>query len=292
VPEGSTPDWQGAVLGTAALGGVIFGLIQAATEAWGSGQVLGPLLGGLALLAVFVARERTARQPLVPHGFFSNRTRVTANIATLFFMSAFFTVFFILTLFLQQVQHYSAIRTGLAYLPVGLAIGVGIGVGTTLLVRAGNRTLLCGGFLLAGASLLLLARIAPSGDYWTRVLPGLVVLGLGSGFCFVGFGNASVHGVTREDASLASGIQNAVQQVGGAVGLAVLVTIALRHATSAVHHGVAYAQAATDGYVVAYRISAVVVFVGAGLVALFVEGRPVAPESDAASETAGSTITP
>lgn len=270
------PDWQGALLGTAGLGGVIFGLIRASTQAWGSVSVIAPLVGGGALLGGFVLRERTAGDPLVPKGFFSNRTRVTANLATLFFTSVFFTLFFLLTLYLQQVRGYSALRTGIAYLPIGVAIGAGIGLGTSLLARVGTRGLLCSGFVLVGAGMLALGGVTVHGSYLRSLLPGLVVIGVGSGLCFVGFGNASVHGVTGEDASLASGVQNALQQVGGAVGLAVLATIALRHSSASIHRGVAPALAATAGYRVTYRISAVIVLVGAAAVAAFLERRPAA----------------
>src|SRR5262249_13613378 len=154
-----------------------------------------------------------ATNALVPLRFFRNRTRVGANLLTLGFTSVFFSMFFLLTLYLQQVQNYSALQTGIAYLPFGIVISVGIGVATKLVTRVGVRVLLGTGFALCAIGILLLAAIRAHGSYPTQVLPGMVLMAFGSGLCFAGVSNASLHGVTSEDASLASGVQNAVQQV-------------------------------------------------------------------------------
>ena len=256
-------DVGGAALATAGLVSLVYGLIQAAGRAWGAPQVLIPLGAGLALLALFVAREHTAANPLVPLHFFSNRTRVTANVVALCFASVFFTLFFLMTFYFQQVHHYTALRTGLAYLPFGIAISAGIGVSSKLVTRVGVRALLGIGFVLGAIGMFALTDISAHGSYLTQVLPGMVLMAAGSGLCFCGFANASVHAVTSEDASLASGVQTAVQQVGGALGLAVLATLALRHATAAIRHGTGAAAATTMGTVVAFRIGAVILLVGA-----------------------------
>ena len=236
-------DVLGALLVTTGLVAAVYGLIQAASRAWGSPEVVLPLVIGGLVLALFVVREQRTRNPLVPLHFFSNRTRVGANLLTLCFASVFFTMFFLLTLYLQQVEDYSALRTGIAYLPFGIAISVAIGVSSKLVTRVGIRALLGVGFGLCAAGVLLLAGIRVEGSYLTQVLPGMLLMAFGSGLCFAGFSNASVHGVTTEDASLASGVQNAVQQVGGAIGLAVLATLAFRHAAAGVRHGVTTAAA-------------------------------------------------
>jgi EmrB/QacA subfamily drug resistance transporter len=264
-------DFAGAALATAGLVSVVYGLIQAATRAWGAPQVVVPLAAGVALLAAFVLRERAAANPLVPLHFFANRTRVTANLVTLCFASVFFAMFFLLTLYLQQVVHYSALRTGLSYLPFGVAISAGIGMSSKLVTKTGVKPLLGAGFLLGAGGVFALSMITVHGSYVTEILPGMVVMGFGSGLCFAGFSIASIHGVTNEDASLASGVQNAVQQVGGAIGLAVLATLALRHTTGAVRHGASVASATTAGTVVAYRIGAVIMLVGAVAVWALVE---------------------
>ena len=278
-PGAHHPDVEGAILGTVGLVGIVYGFIAAGTHPWGSVQVTFSIaLGGMALLG-FVARERLAAQPLVPAGFLRNRTRVSANIACLFFASVFFTVFFLLTLYLQEVEHYSTIATGLAYLPFGVVIGMGIAVSSALVTRTGTKPLLCTGALLLAGGVLLMSRITVHGSYLSITLPALLVTAFGSGLCFAAFGNASMHEVSGEDASLASGVQSTAQQVGGAVGLAVLATIALRHSRAAMAHGVPAAVAATHGTVVAFRVSALVAVAGAIFVALAPIARP-APEPD------------
>jgi predicted MFS family arabinose efflux permease len=256
---------------------VVYGLIQAGdNHPWGSARVLAPFLAGLAVLGLFVLVEARIADPLVPLQFFRNRTRVAANVTTLFFSSTFFVGFFLLTLYLEEIQHWSALKTGLAYLPFGLAIGVGIGAGSGLVTKLGIKPLMMTGFVLVGLGALLFARISVGGDYPGEVLPAMIVSGFGSGLAFMGFGNASVHRVSREDASLASGVQNSLQQVGGSIGLAVLASIALRHTAHAIDSGIGPAQAAVDGYQLAYVVGAIVAFVGAAL--LFVLMEHVFPE--------------
>lgn len=285
--SGESADLAGAVFGTAGLVAIVYGFIAAANHPWGATQVWGALAVGAVAAVAFVVRERTALAPLVPTGFLRNRTRVTANVAALLFASVFFTVFFLLTLYFQQVQHYSAIRTGLAYLPFGVVIGIGIGLASQLVPKVGAKPLFCAGALSFAIGVLLLSRITVHGSYWTQAFPAMVVMALGSGINFAVFGIASVDQVSGEDASLASGIQNTAQQVGGAVGLAVLATLALRHANTAVAHGVGVTSAATSGTVLAFRVGAGVAVAGALLVALVRFGRP---EPDVEVETAGTGL--
>jgi EmrB/QacA subfamily drug resistance transporter len=277
-----TPDLLGAVLASGGLVTLVYGLIRAGTDAWGSPSVIGPILSGLAILGLFVVREHLAANPLVPLRFFANRTRVTANVVTLCFASVFFTMFYLLTLFLQQVQGYSPLRAGLAYLPFGVGISVGIVVGSRLVYRVGVKALLAVGFVLCAAGIALMSMLTVHGSYLSELLPGMVLVAVGSGLCFTGFSNASVHQVSAEDASLASGVQNAVQQVGGAIGLAVLATLALRHANGQIHHGASFAVASTSGTVVAFRVGAVILALGAALVAALLERvRVVDPAAEA-----------
>ncbi len=256
-------DVPGAALATAGLISVVYGLIQAASRPWGASTVVAPLVAGVVLLASFVAREHAAANPLVPLRFFANRTRVTANAVTLCFASVFFTMFFLLTLYLQQVEHFSALGTGAAYLPFGVAISAGIGLSSQLVTRVGVKALLGAGFVLGALGVLAMTAISAHGDYVTQLLPGMLLMGFGSGLCFSGFSNASIHEVTSEDASLAAGVQNAVQQIGGAIGLAVLTTLAFRHSDALVHQGQGVAAASTAGTVLALRIGAAILALGA-----------------------------
>jgi EmrB/QacA subfamily drug resistance transporter len=254
-PEGRRKaDVTGAVLGTAGLSGVVFGFISAGNHAWGNPQVWVSLLAGALAAAAFVVRERTAAEPLVPAGFFANTTRVTSNVANMLFASVFFTLFFLLTLYWQQVQHWSAIKTGVAYLPFGVAISVGIGLASTLVPKVGLKSMMAVGAGLFAVGMLLVTGITVHGSYVTQVLPGMLVMALGSGINFATFGIASVWEVSEQDASLAAGIQSTAQQVGGAIGLAVLATIALRHATTAVAHHTSVALAQTDGAILAFKV--------------------------------------
>lgn len=272
--EARRPDFAGAALGTAGLVGIVYGFIAAGNHPWGSAQVVVSLIAGSIALVAFVARERTAADPLVPAGFLRNRTRVSANVGNMFFASVFFTVFFLLTLYLQEVEGYSTIKTGLAYLPFGLVIGLGIAVSSALVTKVGMKPLLCAGALFVAGGVMLLSRISVHGSYVSQVLPGLVVTAFGSGLSFAAFGNASMHDVSGQDASLASGVQSTAQQVGGAVGLAVLATIALRSARSSMTHGVGVAVASTHGSVLAFRAGAIVALAGGVLMALAPIARP------------------
>jgi len=284
-------DATGAVLGTAGLSGIVFGFISAGDHAWGNPQVWVSLLGGALALAAFVVRERTAAEPLVPAGFLRNPTRVTSNVANMLFASVFFTLFFLLTLYWQEVQHWSAIRTGVAYLPFGVMISVGIGLASVLVPRVGVKPMMAAGAALFAIGMLLVTGITVHGSYLTQVLPGMLVMAVGSGINFATFGIASVWGVSEQDASLAAGIQSTAQQVGGAVGLAVLATVALRHTTSAVAHHTSVAVAQTNGAIVAFRVGAAIA-AAATLLALLAPlgaaGRQEAPAGGVGLEPASA----
>jgi EmrB/QacA subfamily drug resistance transporter len=283
------PDFAGAITGTAGLIAVVDGLLEAASHDWGSWQVLLPLVGGLGLLTLMVVIEARSEAPLIPLSFFRNRTRVVTNALTLFFSSAFFSYFFLLTLFEQQILGWSPLKGGLSYLPFGLSIGAGIGIGTALMPRFGVKPLLTAGYFGCAVGLLLTSGITVGSSYAGHILPGMVVLGFFSGVSFPAIGNASLHEVTGQDSSLASGVQNAMQQVGGAIGLSCLVTLALRHAAGQMHHGVLPSVASTHGYVLAWRIGAVTLLIGGVLVLALLErvlATPRSPEAELVAQSA------
>jgi EmrB/QacA subfamily drug resistance transporter len=287
VREHARPDYWGAITGTGGLIAFVDGLLQAASHPWGSWQVVLPLIAGLTLFALMVWIEATSDAPLIPLSFFTNRTRVVTNFVTLFFSSAFFSYFFLLTLFMQQVLHYSPLKGGVAYVPFGLSIGAGIGIGTALMPKVGVKALLAIGFFGDAVGMFLTSGIDVHSSYVGGVLPGMIVLGFFSGISFPAIGNASLHEVTGQDSSLASGVQNAMQQVGGALGLACLVTLALRHAAGLIRQGVSPPVASTQGYALAYHISTVLLLIG-GVLVLFLLEHVVATPRNPQAETIGA----
>jgi EmrB/QacA subfamily drug resistance transporter len=286
----SRPDVAGAVIGTAALIAVVEGLLAAASHPSGSWQVLVPLTGGAGLGALMVWIEAHSQAPLIPLRFFANRTRVVTNFVALFFASAFFSYFFLLTLFEQQVLGYSPLSGGLSYLPFGLSIGAGIGLGTALMPRIGVKPLLTVGFLGGAVGLFLAGGIDVHSSYLGGVVPGMIVLGLFSGISFPASGNAALHEVTGEDASLASGVQSATQAIGGALGLSCLVTLALRHASSQIRRGVQPSIASTHGYALAFHIGAALLVIGGVLVLVLLERVVATPRNPQAEITVASLL--
>ena len=264
-------DVAGAVTATGGLIAIVYGLLTAARHPWGSSQVLVPLLGGVGLIAVMIAIQARSEAPLIPLRFFANRTRVVANFATLFSTSAFFSWVFLMTLFEQQVLHYSPLEGGLGYLPLGFGIGAGMGIGTALMPRLGVRPLMGASYFGAAVGLLITSQVHVDSSYFGGVLPGMVVLAVSFGLGFAPAMNAALHQVTGQDSSLASGVQGTMQQIGGALGLACLVTLALRHTAGQIAHGVPAAVAAAHGYALAFRIGAVLLVIGGLLVLLVLE---------------------
>ena len=262
-------DLVGAVLATAGLAGITDGFVHAANHAWGSVGTVLPLAAGAALVVAFAIYERVPADALVPLRFFKERTRAAANVTSLLFYAVFLAQFYFITLYLQEVRGYSAIRSGLAYLPFGIAVGAAIGTATPLVPKVGARRVLTAGLALCAAGAALYTLIDTSGGYLGHVLPGMLVLAFGSGLVLPTLQVSAVHNVTERDAGLASGIQQAVQQVGGAVGLAVLATVALRAA------GGGRPADLVDGYRVALGVGAAVLAVAA------VVGFVVTPKAEA-----------
>ena len=278
-------DVVGALLITAGLSLIVDGLLSAADHAWGSTTVLIPLVGGTALVAAFVVSQAIIRDPLVPLRFFRNRTRVTANIATICFTASFISMFYVMTLYMQDIGHYSALKTGLAYLPFGGALLLGIGLSTQLMPRIGVKVGLAIAFLISAVGFLLLGQITVQVDYTAHILPGLLLVALGNGFGLPGLQNAALYEVDSTDAGLASGVQNTFLQIGGSLGLSVLVSLGLRHATSKIAEGATLVVGTTDGYALALRIAAGFAIAAAVTVAIaFQRVRFVPPQEQAVAE--------
>jgi EmrB/QacA subfamily drug resistance transporter len=265
-------DVPGAVTVTAGMALVVYAIVSTSTHPWGSARTISVLAAGLAMLGAFALIEaRLARHPLVPTGVFRRRSLTAANGVSFAFGTSIFTLFFFLSLYLQQVNGYTPLRAGLAFLPVGLAILSAALPAARLVARIGARWQLVTGLLLAAAGLAWMTRLAPGDGYWPGVfLPGLLA-GAGFGLSFAPMTIGGTAGIPPQQAGLASGLLTASRQVGGAIGLAVAATVASAvHARSAAPHAVA--AALTAGYDRAFAVSAAALAAGA-LTALLLPGR-------------------
>ena len=253
-------DVPGAVLITGALMLAVYTIVEAAERGWGSVATL--VLGGVsvALLAAFVARESRARTPLIPLRIFRSRSVSGANLIQMLMVAGLFGIFFLGALYLQRVLGYDALEVGLAFLPVAVLIGaMSLGVSPRLTLRFGPRATLIPGLSMVALSLALFTRVPVDGTYVTDVLPTMVLMGTGAGLLFPALMAMAMSGATPSDAGLASGLVNTTQQVGGALGLAVLATLSTTRTDELLAAGAPPAEALVDGYQLAF-------VVGTGLV--------------------------
>jgi EmrB/QacA subfamily drug resistance transporter len=232
-------DVPGAVLVTGALMALVYGFAEVNGERYGAGAKTAFFVLAAVLLAAFVAVQRRSASPLVPFRLFRSRSLVGADTGALLIGAGMFAIFFFLTLWMQVVNGWSPIRTGAAFLFFPLLIGIGAATSSQLLGRVGPRPLLLTGPLVAATGLLVLAlRLEPTSSYWTVVLPSMGVVAVGMGLTFVALTSAAVAGVPQEDAGIASALLNAGQQVGGALGLAVLAAVSTARTSALLPDGV------------------------------------------------------
>jgi EmrB/QacA subfamily drug resistance transporter len=290
-------DVPGAVLVTGGVLALIYGFLAASRHSWGSPTVALPLVIGVGALLALVVVETRTRDPLIPMRFFSNRTRVSANLATAVMASGMFGMFFLMTLFLQNTLGYSPLKTGLAYAPFGLGLIAGIIVSTNILDRVGTKAVTAAALTIAGLGMLRLAAVVGlDSSYLGDLLPSILLQSFGMGAAFPALQIASLHEVSVEDAGLGSGVQNTVVQIGGSLGLAVLVTLAFRRTASALAEGLSPGVAAVHGYTLAFGAAAFAMFGAAVLAFLLVPGRvrqPAVPElEDAMPSVGGAALVP
>jgi predicted MFS family arabinose efflux permease len=256
----------------------------AAEHGWGAGRTLA--LGGvsLALLLGFIAREATARKPLVPLRIFRSRNVAAANLIQVLSVAGMFGVFFLGALYLRRVLGYDALQIGLAFLPVTLTMGtLSIRYSERLVTRFGARNMLVPGLVLILLALVLLAQAPVHGSYLAHVAPSMLLLGIGAGVCFPALMNVAMAGVDPHDAGLASGLVNTTAQVGGALGLAVLATLSTSRSAHLIAQGHSTASALTSGYHVAFWIAAALTATAIAIVPIVLGESPdtvnaVAPE--------------
>jgi EmrB/QacA subfamily drug resistance transporter len=253
-------DTAGAVTVTGSLMALVYGLTQSTTNGWTSAQTLGALAGSAVLMAAFLWIESRSPSPLVPLGFFRRRTPTAANVIGLGLGTMVFGMFFLLSLYQQQVLGFSAIKTGVGYLAVALTAVVFSGVAQALVTRLGVKPILAVGMGLLGGGLAYFTQVSVGGSYVGDLLPGFLLIGVGLGFSFVPVSIAALAGVDGRNAGLASGLINTSQQIGGAIGLAVLSTVATTRTENLLADGRDQATALTSGFQIAF-------WVGVGLAA-------------------------
>jgi EmrB/QacA subfamily drug resistance transporter len=219
-------DIAGAVTVTAALTLLVYGIVDAESAGWGSAQTIGVLAASVALFGIFYAIERSSKAPLVPFGIFRKRTLTGANTVGLLVGASLFSMFFFITLYMQQVLGFSPIEAGLAYLPLSVAIILSAGGASQLVTRIGFKPVLAVGMGLIAAGLLWFSQISVDGSFTSDILGPSLLAAVGLGFAFVPTTIAAVSGIEDREQGLASGLINTSQQIGGALGLAVLATLA------------------------------------------------------------------
>jgi EmrB/QacA subfamily drug resistance transporter len=219
-------DIVGSILVTGGMLLLVFALVKAPDQGWGSGRTMGELAGAVVLLAAFLINEQRNRNPLLPLSIFRVKGLGAADVSGLIAFAGLIAMFFFLTLYMQNVLGYSPIETGAAYLPLCFGVGIAAGVSSQLLARVGTRPVIVVGALLASGGLYLLSRIPVDGAYLTDLFPGLMIVSIGLGAVFVGVTTAANAGVPADRAGLAAALLNASQQVGAALGLAIFSAIA------------------------------------------------------------------
>ena len=257
-----TFDLPGAVLVTAGLSSLVYAITQAGQEGWLAGRTIGFTVGSLALLTGFVGWELRHPEPLMRFGLLRTKTVAGANVAGFIMGTAMFSMFLMLTLYMQQVLGYSAMETGIAYLAVAGTAIIWSGVAAQLVTRVGVKPVLVAGMTFLTAGLIFFTQVSVGGSYVTDLLPGFLLIGVGIGFSFVPITIAALAGVEPAEAGLASGLINTSQQIGGALGIAALSTIATSRTGDAVSAGTAVPSALVDGFTDAFVAGAIIAGIG------------------------------
>jgi EmrB/QacA subfamily drug resistance transporter len=283
-------DLPGAVLVTGGLSSMVYAITQAGQDGWLAGGTLAVFAVSFALLAGFVAWELRHPEPLMRFGILQTRTVSGANVAGFILGTALFSMFLMLTLYMQQVLGYSAMKSGLAYLAVAGTAIVWSGVASQLVTRLGVKPVLVIGMATLTAGLLYFTRVSVGGSYASDLLPGFLLIGVGIGFSFVPISIAALAGIKPAEAGLASGLINTSQQIGGALGIAALSTIATSATEDSVGNGAVLSQALVDGFSSAFLVGAVVAALGLVAALTLVRRDELAtealPELDVALEAA------
>ena len=277
-------DVAGAVTITAALMLAVYAIVNGNENGWTSAETLGLLGAAAVVFATFLVLETRVAEPLVPLRLFRLRSVASANVVGVLWSAAMFAAFFLSALYLQLVLGYRPLQVGLAFLPTNVIMGAfSIGLSAKLVMRFGNRLPLTTGLLLAAGGLALFARAPVGGDYVVDVLPGMILLGIGAGMAFNPLLLAAMSEVEPAEPGLASGVANTSFMMGGALGLAVLASVAASHTDNLRASGESAAAALTGGYHAAFLVGA-----GFAVVAAGVAGALLGARRHTAQEPAGA----
>jgi EmrB/QacA subfamily drug resistance transporter len=291
--ENRSFDIPGAVTVTAGLALLVYALVDAVNVGWGSSATLLKVAGAVVLLIAFLAIERRSRAPLMPFSIFRLRTLRGADTVALLIGMSLFSMFFFISLYMQQVLHYSALKAGLSYLPLAIAIILSAGAASAGVTRFGFKPVLVTGMLFVAGGLFWFSRVpGTGGTFAANVLGPSILAAIGLGLSFVPVTIAAVTGTRPHEAGLASGLVNTAQQVGGALGLAILATIANSRTKDVIHGGQHNAAIAlTKGFERAFLVGTGFALVGALLAALLISSRDSREHSlSARAEGAAPTV--
>ncbi|MGN6681457.1 MAG: MFS transporter [Streptosporangiaceae bacterium] len=245
---GTAFDSQGAALITGGMLLLVYSLVRAPVVGWGSIQTVLTLAGSGVLIAAFAVNEARSSNPLVPFSILRVKGLVAADVTQLLAFCGFFSMFFYATLYMQEILHYSPLKAGAAYLPITAGFAVAGGTASQLISRIGSRPVATIGCLIAGAGIYYVSRVPLHGSYVSDLLPGFLMLSVGAGSVFVSVTAAANAGVPSDKAGLAAGLLNSSQQIGSALGLAVLSAVAITHTSHLVAAHVAHSVASDAGY--------------------------------------------
>ena len=281
-------DVLGAALVTSGLMLGVYTIVKAADYGWGSAHTLLFGAAAIVLLAGFIARQATSAKPLLPLRILRNRNVAGANLIQVLMVAGMFGMFFLGALYLEKVLHYDPLQIGLAFLPVAVGIGgLSLGASARVNARFGERPVLIGALVLVAAGLALYTRAPVDASYFADVFPAVTLMGLGAGLGFPAMMTLAMSDATKDDSGVASGLVNTTQQMGGALGLAVLATVATSHTNGLIAEGTATIEAMTSGYRIAFGIAAGLVAVAAVLAVTVLRQPKVAQEEELVPVTIG-----
>jgi hypothetical protein len=286
VARESQQDVLGAVLVTAGLALLVYAVSNAPNHGWGSGWTISRLVVAVLLLVGFVVDQTRARDPLMPLRIFRVRTVAGANACGLLLGAITFSNFFILTLYVQEVLHYSALKTGITFAATAGSAVLFAGLAQALVTKIGAKMVMSAGFLAMVAGLVWYTQIPVHASFTSDLLPGYLLIGFALPFTFIPVSIAALAGVEPDEAGLASGLINTAQQVGGAIGVAIASSVSETHFDTLVHSGQSFGEAFTSGSALAFWVIAGIAIAGLIATLVLIRGDDLAKAADSAAVVA------